>query len=307
MKTYIDELVEKEREDHLMRILNLHGLGGSFDNTNYRMIRNASPSAEVVSETIDYENTSPKASVEKYCHYGEFDIVVGNSFGGFFAYVIGTRLKIKTLLINPCVPPADYIPKMVEGYRYTSELEELWNIYQYKNYNCFVLIGQNDEILDVDITDRSLRANGVKINWVSGGHSLSSDDYEWWFESLISQRFEFYNDGRETEQKFEVNGIIYNISKVFSDHEKAISDFYNSDLAEEDKQLLENHVWACPSLVINEKGIILEICITDNHGYKGTMPCDISIEDYFSDEAYRKDHLYDFALGLFEELTGWLA
>ena len=47
-----------------MRILNLHGLGGSFDNTNYRMIRNASPSAEIVSDTIDYKNTSPKAQME---------------------------------------------------------------------------------------------------------------------------------------------------------------------------------------------------------------------------------------------------
>ena len=288
-----------------MRILNLHGLGGSFDNTNYRMIRNASPSAEIVSETIDYENISPKAIVEKYCHYGDFDIVVGNSFGGFFAYIIGTRLKIKTILINPCVPPAEYIPKLVDGYKFTAELEELWNIYQYKIVNCFVLIGRDDKVLDPDKTDRSLRANGVQISRISGGHSLISYDYEWWLEPLVSQRFEFYNDGCDTEQQFELNGVIYNLSKVFSDHEKAISDYYNSHLAEEYKKLLENHVWVCPSLVINEKGSILEICITDNHGSKGTMHCDVSIEDYFSDEEYRKEQLYEFASEHFEELVGW--
>lgn len=40
-----------------MRILNLHGLGGSSENTIFRMIRQASPSSEIVSETIDYVNT----------------------------------------------------------------------------------------------------------------------------------------------------------------------------------------------------------------------------------------------------------
>lgn len=288
-----------------MRILNLHGLGGSFDNTNYRMIRNASPSAEIVSETIDYENISPKAIVEKYCHYGDFDIVVGNSFGGFFAYIIGTRLKIKTILINPCVPPAEYIPKLVDGYKFTAELEELWNNYQNKNHNCFAMIGRDDEILDSHITERLLRTIGVATGVTSGGHSLSYDDYDWWFEPLVSQRFEYYKSGCETEQQFELNGVVYNLSKVFSDHEKAIIDYYNSHLADNYKKLLENHVWVCPSLVINEKGSILEICITDNHGSKGTMHCDVSIEDYFSDEEYRKEQLYEFASEHFEELVGW--
>ena len=68
-----------------MRVLNLHGLGGSGENTNSRIIRKMYPKAELVSETIDYFHTNPEDIIDKYCSYGKFDFVLGNSFGGFFA------------------------------------------------------------------------------------------------------------------------------------------------------------------------------------------------------------------------------
>ena len=272
-----------------MRILNLHGLGGSANNRNYRMIRKVSPNAEVVSETIDYENTSPRAIIEKYCHYGDFDIVVGTSFGGFFAYVIGARLRIKTIMTNPCVPPAEYIPQMIDGYKYTAELEELWNTYKNKELKGFVLIAHDDKVLDPNKTFWALSRNGIKITWAKGGHTLRGYYYGWWLEPLVSQRFEFYNDGGETEHQFELNGVIYDLNKIFSDFERTVSTRYRSN---------PDYVFACPSLVINDKGSILEIRLTDNHGSKGTVSCNINIEKYFSDEEYQKDLLLEFVLEL---------
>ena len=288
-----------------MRILNLHGLGGSSENTNFRMIRQASPSSEIVSETIDYVNTSPRAIVEKYCNDGGFDIVVGNSFGGFFAYIIGTRLKIKTILTNPCVPPADYIPQLVEDYKYTDELVELWNKYQDKNDNCHIMLGTHDEVLDSNKTYWLLSSNKASFSWTLGGHSLSANDIDWWFEEKVSRWFEYANDGGITEQEFVLNGKTYSISRVFTDFENAINEHYRSGLADWAKKLLENHVWVCTGLIIDEIGIIREMDFTDNYGDKNHGKFEISIEDYFSDEAYRKEELHECCLALFEELIGW--
>lgn len=287
-----------------MRILNLHGFSGSSENTNYRMIRQASPGSEIVSETIDYENTSPKAIIKKYCNDGAFDIVVGNSFGGFLAYVIGAKLDVKTVLTNPCVPPADYITKLLESYRYTDELEELWNRYHGKNYNCHVLLGRDDEVIDPHNTYRLLSGNRCDFAWTSAGHSLNEWDLDWWFEDKVSQRFEFANNGGIEEQVFVLNGVTYSISKVFSDFENAINEYYHSGLADWAKKLFENPVWACPRLVIDENGRIREIDFTDNYGDNIHGTIEICIEDYFSDEEYRKEELHECSLALFENLIG---
>ena len=169
-----------------MRILNFHGLGGSAENTNFRTIKKAFQDAKIVSETIDYVNTNPKAIIEKYCNYGEFDVVTGNSFGGYFAYIIGTELKIKTVLTNPAIPAGEYIPKLVEGYKYAAELDELWEKYQGKNENCLVLLGMNDEVLDPDRTNKLLEDSAKDILFIPGGHSIKSEAYELWFTKKIS-------------------------------------------------------------------------------------------------------------------------
>lgn len=43
---------------------------------------------------------------------------------------------------------------------------------------------------------------------------------------------------------------------------------------------------------------------TDNYGDKNHWTFEIRIEDYFSDEAYRKEELSDFCLMFFEWLIG---
>ena len=171
-----------------MRILNLHGLGGSGGNTNYRTIREAFPKMDIVSETNDFVNTNPKTIIEKYCGYGDFDIVVGNSFGGFFAYIIGAKLKIKTVLTNPAIPAGEYIPKLVEGYKYASELDELWEKYQGRNENCHVLLGINDEVLDPNRTNQLLDKTTKDILFIPGEHKLKSDLYENWLTEKLSTR-----------------------------------------------------------------------------------------------------------------------
>ena len=114
-----------------MKILNLHGLNGSSHNTNYRFLsvyfadRN---DVIIVSPQIDYEKANPHYVIDAFLpKIDEFDIIVGNSFGGFFAYTLGSfSNKAKTLLVNPCIPPYFYIPKLVENYKYTEELKQIF-------------------------------------------------------------------------------------------------------------------------------------------------------------------------------------
>ncbi len=46
-----------------MRILNLHGFNGKGDNTNCHTIKKFIPVAEVISETTDYKDLSPKTGI----------------------------------------------------------------------------------------------------------------------------------------------------------------------------------------------------------------------------------------------------
>lgn len=115
-----------------------------------------------------------------------YDIVVGNSFGGFFAYILGFQLDIKTILTNPCIPPANYIPKLVDNYKYENELVELWSRYNKTNIHCSVLLGRSDEVLDTSVTLNNLNIFHTKVETISGGHSLKGDEYQKWFEGELT-------------------------------------------------------------------------------------------------------------------------
>ena len=167
-----------------MNILNLHGFGGSGNNNNFRTIEKLFPLANIVSETIDYTAVDPKDIITTYCE-SAFYAVAGNSFGGFFAYVIGAELGIKTILTNPCIPPADYIPKIAENYKYEKELRELWNLYEGRNKNCYVLLGLKDDVLDPQKTIRLLNGTADISFTPDCGHSLSGKDYDDWMKDVF--------------------------------------------------------------------------------------------------------------------------
>jgi len=172
-----------------MKILNLHGLNGSSHNTNYNTLVEYfkdRDDVEIISPQIDYENISPSVLLLNLIHEcTKPDIIVGNSFGGFFAYVYGAALGAKTLLVNPCIPPYEYIPELVSDYMFTDDLRSIWTRYSGTNFNYSLLLGDSDEVLDIQKTLNTLNPSHNRITIINGGHSLSGEQYELWFKEQL--------------------------------------------------------------------------------------------------------------------------
>ena len=173
-----------------MKILNLHGLNGSSKNTNYRFLSEYfanKEDVEIVSPQLDYATHSPStilAEIITACPNP--DIIVGNSFGGFFAYIAAVYTGAKLLLINPCIPPHKYIKDLVPDYKYTDILKDLWNRYSNVHVQYDLLLGDNDTVLDIKTTLNNLKPENDRFKIISGGHSLSGAEYEKWFKEKLS-------------------------------------------------------------------------------------------------------------------------
>lgn len=173
-----------------MRILNLHGLNGSSKNTNYRFLAEyykGRDDVEIISPQLDYSNISPSTIlVDILTVCPDPTIIVGNSFGGFFAYLVGAMTGVKTFLINPCIPPHKYIKNLVPDYQYSDILEYIWNRFSIVNIDYEMLLGDNDNVLDIQTTLNTLYAANSKSKIIAGGHSLSGEEYEKWFKEKLS-------------------------------------------------------------------------------------------------------------------------
>lgn len=154
-------------------ILNLHGLNGSSYNTNYTLLVEMYQKDFIISPQIDYVSTSPTKILGGLREYKEIDYVVGNSFGGFYAYVLSNMLHIPCLLVNPCVPPARYIPSLVEEYAFTDELVHLTEEYSNNIQPVYMILGVDDDVLSPAYTEQIVHAD--KLWKIHGGHSLSGN------------------------------------------------------------------------------------------------------------------------------------
>ena len=166
-----------------MRILNIHGFMGSVENTNYKMLRDMYPDAVIVDDYHDYMKDSPEDIICTYCAYEDFDLVIGNSFGGFIAYIIGAISEWKTLLTNPCIPASDYIKDVINDYPFIEELERLWDVYKGDNHNCCIMLGLKDEAISPQKTIDALKGSGANISLSpDSGHLIQGDTLKNWLE-----------------------------------------------------------------------------------------------------------------------------
>lgn len=155
-------------------ILNLHGLNGSAYNTNYKLLLKEYAENAIISPQIDYAVTSPTELLDRLKKYENIDYIVGNSFGGFYAYILSNICNIPCLLVNPCIPPAKYIPSLVEGYAFTDELVRLTKEYNTNPQPTYMILGMDDELLLPTYTEQFIQADQL---WkIRGGHRLSGND-----------------------------------------------------------------------------------------------------------------------------------
>lgn len=139
-------------------ILNLHGLYGTAENTNYRILIELYPVSEICSPQIAYEKCSPYNVIDGLYTIKNINFIAGNSFGGFFAYIMGAELNISCLLT------------------YNKRLHET-------SCSTFVILGKDDDVLDPNFTKNYLR--NAEIHEIEGNHRLSGTTYKKLFEELI--------------------------------------------------------------------------------------------------------------------------
>ena len=166
-------------------ILNLHGLNGSAYNTNYKLLLKTYSEDMIISPQIDYATTSPIEILERLKEYKNISYIVGNSFGGFFAYILSNMCNVPCLLVNPCIPPDRYIPSLVEGYAYTDELIHLMEDYSFHQQSIYMILGIDDTVLSPVYKEQLL--NVTEIWKINGGHSLSGNKQ---FYSVFSKAVE---------------------------------------------------------------------------------------------------------------------
>lgn len=171
-------------------ILNLHGLYGTAENTNYRILTELYSVSDICSPQIAYEKRSPYNVIDELYTIKNINFIVGNSFGGFFAYIMGAELNISCLLTNPCIPPTKYIRELIPGYPegFLQQLNELTEFaYNKRLYEKFcstlVILGKDDDVLDSKFTKNYLR--NAEIYEIEGNHRLSGTIYKKLFEELI--------------------------------------------------------------------------------------------------------------------------
>ncbi len=154
-------------------ILNLHGLNGGANNTNYKLLLKLYSEDNLLSPQIDYMKTSPIEILNNLKAYKNIDYVVGNSFGGLYAYILSNICKIPCLLVNPCIPPQKYIPFLVEEYAFTDELVSFMSEYSDHFQPVYMILGMEDNVLSPAYTEQIIKS--AKVWKIHGGHSLSGN------------------------------------------------------------------------------------------------------------------------------------
>ena len=167
-------------------ILNIHGLYGRQHNTNYNELLGIYPESEIISPQIDYVHTSPLEILDTLNSVPTIDFVVGTSFGGFFAYLLSSIRNIPCILVNPCIPPAEYIPKLVEGYpaKYKEELKNLFDLYYGNTDKYQIILGKSDSLISPSGTQQLFDQN---IYVIDGEHRLSGSEYSELFRKVVGK------------------------------------------------------------------------------------------------------------------------
>lgn len=169
-----------------MKILNIHGYKGSAQNSAYSALENLG--CDVISPEIDYDVLTPKKTLEMLHRQiidNEVDIIVGTSLGGFYAAVLSAQLNLPVFLVNPCLMPFMYLPKL--GYikdvkPYMTMFGELFKL---KKHNVSTVVGGQDEIIDTHELTKSILQNSHYALIPEGKHSGATLPLKQCFEKFL--------------------------------------------------------------------------------------------------------------------------
>jgi len=171
-----------------MVILNLHGYKGSSENAAYKALKELGH--EVISPQIDYDSFDAdkifSVIIDFYIE-SKPDIIVGTSFGGFFACLLSARSNIPAIVVNPCLSPFEILPKL----GYTQDVTKFFDLTVHhfrrlKNENISAIVGGKDEVIGNHALTKSLLYNERYKVIPEGKHSGATLPLKDYFAECIS-------------------------------------------------------------------------------------------------------------------------
>ena len=168
-----------------MEVLYIHGFNGSPSGSTGTFVRKRFGKANVVAPQFDLmDHEATRAKIEEILRSDGIEIVVGHSFGGFYA-LEAAREGIFTIAVNPCMRPSVEIPRLSE-----TPVPEEWvaafrereerlcaSVPEEVRRSTFAVFGKEDELFSYkDLWLRTFSTDSVRghRDWVMvpGGHRL---------------------------------------------------------------------------------------------------------------------------------------
>lgn len=169
-----------------MRVLNIHGYQGSFDNSAYIALQ--SIGCDIISPQLDYDSEDPEQIIEKLtdlARKNKTNVIVGTSFGGFFAAMVSADLHLPLILVNPCLMPFLHLPRL--GYK--GDIQPYIKLFSKillidpENVSC--IVGDSDEVIDTHDFAERLFGNSRFRKILGGKHSGSTLPLKEFFNVIV--------------------------------------------------------------------------------------------------------------------------
>jgi len=174
-------------------ILYFHGFASSSNSNKAKVLKKYISknykNAEIIIPDLDNNFKMAVSQIHKLIKSAIHPIVfIGSSLGGYYASYFSTKLKTKSVLINPAIPPLrDFEMYLGENENYSTgkkfiitpeDIRYIRKI-SYKKYanaeNTYVLLESGDEVLNYKETAKYFRGSYVDIVY-GGSHSYESLD-----------------------------------------------------------------------------------------------------------------------------------
>jgi predicted esterase YcpF (UPF0227 family) len=169
----------------MTEIMYIHGFKGNHQSDKVQALHNAFPDCTVTSFPIP-----EKASEAFHTIWGQIinsksaDIIlVGTSLGAFWAHYFADRFILKSVLMNPCIDPANQLLDLVGTPRavgFTAEDAEEYADYKIDltqpHYQRTVLLEEGDEIFSSRVTAEIYKDIAKVVMIPGGNHRFTSYD-----------------------------------------------------------------------------------------------------------------------------------
>lgn len=175
-------------------ILNLHGMYGNCNNHNYRLLASKFGESSILSPQFEYQSMQV-VDIILECRrmvtssLDSLQLIVGNSFGGFISSILAMEYSVPFILTNPCLRPDKSLESIVPGYVTKNKDAINYYIDKLQNTDVFVqakiIFGKDDEVLDISDA-LNMIPDSAERYIISGGHRLSSSEYEMLFNQLLT-------------------------------------------------------------------------------------------------------------------------